>query len=327
MKHFLRIIAALAVSVVVPATQVFAAEYRFLASWDKNYPGVTHIAQPFIKNVEAASKGSMKLIMSGPETVPPFEQLQPVGSGAFQFLFTHGAYHFGTTPYLAALEALGGDLQSRRAAGVWDVVDKHYQRYGLKLIALTMTPDGGYNIFARQPIGPSGDLQGRKIRGTPTYHSVFRMLGASPVVLPPSDIYTSLEKGVIDGGAWPVVGLLGYRWYEVAKYLVRPAFGYVAQPIFMNLAAWNKLSEADKKMLLQEGRKIEDQWDRETARLAADEEKALLAKGMTVTQMGDAQKARLKQAWSDGLWEMTSQKAKKDIDELRAFAKSKGLAN
>ena len=110
MKHFLRIIAALAVSVVVPATQVFAAEYRFLASWDKNYPGVTHIAQPFIKNVEAASKGSMKLIMSGPETVPPFEQLQPVDSGAFQFLFTHGAYHFGTTPYLAALEALGGDL-------------------------------------------------------------------------------------------------------------------------------------------------------------------------------------------------------------------------
>ncbi len=327
MEYFLRVVAAFAVSAIVTATQALAADYRFLSSWDKNYPGVTHIAEPFIKNVEAASKGSMKLIMSGPETVPPFEQLQPVGSGAFQFLFTHGAYHFGTTPFLAAVEALGGDLQSRRAAGVWDVVDKHYQRYGLKLIALTMTPDGGYNIFTREPIGPSGDLQGRKIRGTPTYHSVFRMLGASPVVLPPSDIYTSLEKGVIDGGAWPVVGLLGYRWYEVAKYLVRPAFGYVVQPIFMNLAAWNKLSEADKKMLLQEGRRIEDQWDKEAARLAAEEEKALLGKGMMITQMGDAQKAKLKQAWSDGLWDLTSQKAKKDIDELRAFAKRNGLAN
>jgi TRAP-type C4-dicarboxylate transport system substrate-binding protein len=327
MKQLIRAIAAFAALVVVPATQAFGADFRLLASWDKNYPGVTHIAEPFIKNVEAATKGRMKLIMSGPETVPPFEQLQPVGSGAFQFLFTHGAYHFGTTPFLAALEALGGDLQSRRAAGVWDVVDKHYQRYNLKLIALTMTPDGGYNIFTRQPIGPSGDLQGRKIRGTASYHSVFRMLGASPVVLPPSDIYTSLEKGVIDGGAWPVVGLLGYRWYEVAKYLVRPAFGYVAQPIFMNLAAWNKLSDADKKILLQEGRKIEEQWDREAARLSADEEKALLAKGMMVTQMGAAQKARLKQAWSDGLWELTSQKAKKDIDELRAFARSKRLAN
>jgi len=110
-KHFLGVIAAFAVSAIVPATQAFAADCRFLASWDENYPGDTHIAEPFIKNVEAASKGSMKLIMSGPETVPPFEQLQPVGSGAFQFLFTHGAYHFGTTPFLAALEALGGDLQ------------------------------------------------------------------------------------------------------------------------------------------------------------------------------------------------------------------------
>jgi len=327
MKYFLRVIAAFAVLAVVPATQVFGADYRFLSSWDKNYTGLAHIVEPFIKNVETASKGGMKLIMSGPETVPPFEQLQPVGSGAFQFLFTHGAYHFGTTPFLVAVEALGGDMSSRRAAGVWEVVDKHYQKYGLKLISLTMSPDAGYGIFTRQPIGPSGDLQGRKIRGTPTYHSVFRMLGASPVVLPPSDIYTSLEKGVIDGGAWPVVGMIGYRWYEVAKYLVRPAFGYVAHSMFMNLAAWNKLADAEKKILLQEGRKIEDQWYKEAARLADEEEKALLARGMMITHMGEAQKAKLKQTWSEGLWELASQKAKQDIDELRAFARSKGLAN
>jgi TRAP-type C4-dicarboxylate transport system substrate-binding protein len=282
------IAAAFAALVGAPAFQAGAADYRFLASSDKNYPGVTAIAEPFAKSVEAASGGRMKLVLSGPETVPPFEQLQPAGAGAFQFLFTHGAYHFGTTPFLVALEALGGDLESRRAAGVWAVVDAHYQNHGLKLIALTMTPDGGYNIFTRQAVAPAGDLQGRKLRGTPTYHAVFPMLGASPVVLPPAEIYTALDKGVIDGAARPVVGVFGNRWYEVSKYLVRLAFGYVAQPIFMNLAAWNGLPEADRKLLLDEGRKIEDRWYKDAARLADEEEKALLAKGMAITQMGEA---------------------------------------
>ena len=61
------------------------------------------------------------------------------------------------------------------------------------------------------------------------------------------------------------------------------------------------------------------------AKLIAEEEKALVAKGMQIVQMGEAQKAKLHAAWSEGLWEMSAPKAKKDIDELRAFAKSKGL--
>src|SRR5690349_9563418 len=125
-------------------SQVFAADYRFLSSWDVRHPSYYVLYEPFAKSVEAASSGRIKLVFSGPETVPSFEQLQPAGSGAFHFLLTHGAYHFGTTPYLAAVEAMGGDRDKRRAAGVADMIDKHYQRYGLKLIAYAMTPNGGY---------------------------------------------------------------------------------------------------------------------------------------------------------------------------------------
>lgn len=309
------------------ATLVSAADYRFLASWDNRSTAVPVLAEPFIKNVTTRTNGKMTLIFAGPEAVPPFEQLQPVGSGAFHFLLTHGAYHFGTTPFLSAAEALGGDVQSRKAAGLRELVDKHYQKYGLKLISLTQTPDGAYNILLRHPIGPSGDLQGRKIRSTPQYQAVFNLLGASTVVLPPHEIYTALEKGVVDGAAWPVMGILPYRWHEVAKYLVRPAFGFSMYPIFMNLAAWKRLTDGEKKILLEEGVKLDDHGYKEFGRVAAEEEKALLANGMRITYLGDVQKAKLKQAWSNGLWEAAAQKAKKDIDELRAFAKAKGLAN
>lgn len=324
MKRWIGIVTIAAVG-LGSVTSANAADYRWLSGWDDNYPAMPYIVTPFIKAVEAASKGSIKIQRSGPETVPAFEQLQPVASGAFHFLFTHGAYHFGTTPMLTAIEAIGGTPESRRASGIFELIDKHYQKMGLKLVSIPMGPDGGYAILLRQPPGPSGDLQGRKIRGTPSYHGVFRMLGASPVQLPPGEIYTSLDKGVVDGAAWPVLGPLNYRWYEVAKYMLRPGFGFTTQPLLMNLAAWNKLSDAERKILLDEGRKMEDLWPVEAAKLFQSEEKALIEKGMTVVQMGEAQKVKLKDAWSEALWEMSLPKAKKDVEELRAFAKSKGL--
>jgi TRAP-type C4-dicarboxylate transport system substrate-binding protein len=97
----------------------------------------------------------------------------------------------------------------------------------------------------------------------------------------------------------------------------------------MHRAAFERLPDADRKIVLDEGRKAAERWQRESARLAAEEEKALLAKGMEITYMGDAQRAKLKQVWSDGLWEsaMRAPKTRKDIEELRAFAKAKGLAD
>ncbi len=211
---------ALAIGVLATPT-VSAAEYRWLNSWDKTIPHISLLIEPYQKAVEAASKGSIKFIVSGPETVPAFEQLQPVASGAFQFLNTHGAYHFGTTPLLAVIEAIGGTPEQRRSSGLFELVDKYYQRLGLKIIAMPMGPDGGYQIILRQPLTANGDLAGRKI--------------------------------------------------------------------------------------------------------IADEEKELVAKGLTIVQMNDSSRAKLKQAWSDGLWEIAGQKAKKEVDELRALAKSKGL--
>jgi TRAP-type C4-dicarboxylate transport system substrate-binding protein len=303
-----------------------SAEFRALSSWDPSYIPRTALFEKFLKNVETASKGDFKFNVSGPETVPPFEQLQPAGSNVFQFLFTHGAYHFGTTPYLVAIEGFSGDLAKWRAAGIKELVDKHYQKFGLKLLVFPSVPDGSaYNIILKAPVGPSGDLQGRKIRATPTYAGILAMLGASPVNLPPAEIYPSLEKGVVDGAAWPVIGPLGYRWYEVAKNIMRPSFGVVVHSVFVNLNAWNGLSEAQRKLLNDEATKMEDAWYLEWPKIAKDEQEALLAKGAQLTEIGATQKAKLADAWTTGVLDFTMPRNPKEIGELREFAKSKGL--
>ncbi|MFN0300526.1 MAG: TRAP transporter substrate-binding protein [Burkholderiales bacterium] len=307
------------------ATAAQSADYRWLNSWDRNNPAVSILIEPYLKAVEAASKGSMKFVASGPETVPAFEQLQPVASGAFQFLFTHGAYHFGTNPLLVSVEALTGTPEQRKASGVFEAVDMQYQKIGLKLVTIAITQDGGYQIVLKKPLTAAGDLQGHKIRGNPTYASVIKMLGASMVTLPPSEIFTSLDKGVIDGFAWPSYGVKEMRFHEAAKYILRPAFGYGTYPVLANLAVWNKLPAADKKIMQDEGVKMSERWLKESAALIESDEKALIASGLTVVQMTPAHRAQLKRAWSDGIWELTAQKHKKEVEEIRAIAKAKGI--
>lgn len=321
----LRALAAALTVAFLPFT-ASAVELRVLSSWDQSYPPRPKLLDVYLKNVETASKGDIKFIVSGPETVPAFEQLQPVSAGVFQMLFTHGAYHAGQNPYLLAAEALGGDLKKWRDAGVREAIDKHYQKSGLKLVALGQSPEGtAYHIILRQPVGPSGDLAGRKIRGTQTYSGAFAALGASPVVLPPSEIYSALEKGVVDGAAWPVLGVLDYRWYEVAKYVMRPTFGTVVYPIFMNLAAWNKLTEAQRTLMLDEGRKVEDMWFTEWVKLGDAEAKTLVERGAQLTNIGEEKKAVLNKALADTLFQIGLKNNAKDVGELRDWAKSKGL--
>lgn len=304
-----------------------AADYRMLMSWDQNYPMRKLLVEPFIKRVDEGSKGSVKLRLSGPETAPPFEQLQPTGSGVFHFLFTHGAYHFGTTAHATAVEALSGGLDEWRKAGVRQELDKHYNQFGLTLIGLAVSsPGAGYNILLRQPVKPTGDLAGYKIRGTPSYGGVVKMLGASPVVLPPGEIYTSLEKGLVDGAAWPTFGMSPYRWYEVAKFLLRPSFGTTTQLIFANKATWDKMPAADRDIVMKELARLEDDYKKLYDQVTADEEKELKSKGVAIVQMGDAQKGKLAGAWSDGLWELSAQKNKAATDALRAWGVSKGLS-
>jgi TRAP-type C4-dicarboxylate transport system substrate-binding protein len=313
---------ALAIALVLPAIGAEAQQFRMLSSWDKNYANNPVVLNPFMEGIEAASNGRMKFTVSGPETVPPFEQLEPLASGAFDFLFTAGSYHFGTTPVLSVMGALEGDLLSVRASGILDEINKYYEKIGVKVIALPITPNGGYHIILKQPVGPSGDLQGRKIRGTPVYASVIKMLGGAMTVLPPAEIYTSLEKGVADGASWPVTGALSFRWNEVAKYLLRPAFGVETAPILMNLNTWNKLSEADRAIIQQQARKVEDLFYKEIVRMWRDEEAELLAQGVAVTTMGDTQKSKLQDAWSTGIWDLAAAKQPTEIEALHRFARA-----
>jgi TRAP-type transport system periplasmic protein len=306
----------------------FAADFRMVAAADDNFPGTAIVATGFIQGVAAASNGSIKITKSGPEAVPPFETLRPTSAGAFQFLFTNGVYHSGTTTMGMTLDALSrGDVAARYSSGVYEALDKHYEKFNLKVVALPISKGSGYTIILKNALPPEGDLKGRKIRSTPTYGGVLGMLGATIVVQPPGEVYSSLEKGVVEGATWPALGILGTRWYEVAKYLVRPTFGVSGLMLMMNRDAWNKLSDSEKKIVLAEGRKVEDAWFNEYARLVREEEQELKAKGIIIAELPAKYTSQIEAAWAEGIWKIVEEKNGEEAKTFHSLAKSKGLTD
>lgn len=145
-----------------------AQDLRLLSGWDSSYAAVGEVLMPFIATIEDATTADIDINVMGPETVPPFEQIDPVVRGVFDMLYTNGAYHFNEIASGMTMDAMNGNTEKLREAGVWGAVDAHYQEIGLKLIA-ALVDLNGYHIMLKEPAGDSG-LEGRRIRGTPIYH-------------------------------------------------------------------------------------------------------------------------------------------------------------
>ncbi len=320
------LIGGLMLALALPATAAQALELKYLSSWTPNNKGSWVSEEMFMKMVTEESKGRLTIKRSGPEAVPAFEQLQPVGAGVFDILITHGAYHSGTTGIGMALDGIAGDPAKRRETGIWDFAAKHYAKFGLTAISFIPQGKHGYQIILRDPVGPTGDLKGLKIRGTTTYHPLLKALGASPVVLAPTDVYTSLEKGVVDGAAWPTVGVVDMKWPEVAKHFVLPAYGISTLEIFVNTNAFNRLSPEDKKVLLDVGQKMEVRIWNEYDKLADEEIVAMKKAGMKEARLSKENEARLGSLFAEGVWELAIAKNKAEAEAFRKLVNDKKMA-
>src|SRR5258705_8973831 len=113
-----------------------------------------------------------------------------------------------------------------------------------------------FHFYLNKPIS-SADLTGLKLRITPVYRDFFQALGATVVQTAPGEVYTALERGVVDGYGWPITGIFDLGWHEKTKYRVDPGFYTAEVSILVNKAAWDKLSDAQRNLLRKAGEQAE----------------------------------------------------------------------
>jgi TRAP-type transport system periplasmic protein len=300
-------------------------ELRALSGFAPNLAFSREIIRVYLDNVQKTSNGAFTSKLSGPEVVPFADQFQPAAAGAFDLLFTHPAYHSGTTAIGLAMDAIEPDAAKRRSSGVFDFVDRHYNKLGLKVVAITATGSKGFQFVSRQPIkGPNG-LAGMKVRATVSYHPMIKTLGGSPVVMGAGEVYSALEKGVIDAAAWGLTGAADFKWNEVAKYLARPTFGQASLFTFMNLKAWNALAPVQQKLMADEAIKLEAFTVKRFDELASEEFAELKKRGMQETAFAPNDASRLESLWAQGVWEVARAKNGADAEQMYALAKKGSL--
>ncbi|NMM45290.1 TRAP transporter substrate-binding protein DctP [Rhodospirillaceae bacterium KN72] len=317
-------IAAATGSASAPAP-VEAAELRMLSGFSPNFVWYREIGPRFIEMVQEKSGGDTTISFTGPDAVPTFEQFQPVQAGVFDLLFTHPAYHSGTTSVGLAIDAIDVDPVKRRDVGIIDYIDQHYMQRGMKLISAPSTGTKGFRYYLREPIDGVPGLNGRIIRGTVSYHPMIKALGGSPLNMPVSEIYTALQRGTVDGAAWGLTGAKDLKWNEIIKYMADPVFGQVGVMIFMNLDSWNALDEKTQNILLEAGREIEVEAQSHFDKLQADEFEWLSANGMEVTSFDPSEGNEFERLWAEGVWEVAAEVSGDDARKLRELAKSHGM--
>ena len=164
-------------------------------------------------------------------------------------MITSTAYVAGALPELnATWFGFGASPAELRAAGLVAALDK-VTREKTGVMVLGMPLQMRFNLYLRKSI-EGANLAGLKLRSTPIYEPVLKGLGAATVTVPPADLLTALETGIVDGFAWPAVAVTGPGYARAVKFKVTPPWWVGTDVALMNARTFDLLSDELKKLLV-----------------------------------------------------------------------------
>ncbi len=177
------------------------------------------------------------------------------------------------------------------------------------LVGLGYWENGFFNFTnSKHPIAKLEDFQGLKLRAVQAKISqeTIKALGANPITLAVPELYTALETRTVDGQGTPTAVIAALKLNEVQKYLSLTRHAYGAFIPLVSKKFWDKLSAADRQILLDsaaEARTYQRKVARDQAKSAQD---AMAAKGLLVNDIAPAERDRMRAAVKP-VWDEFSQ--------------------
>lgn len=321
MRNVIALTAAAALAVA--ATSATAqTNIRMLKTWDDRYPGSVAICDRFAELLTEASGGEITVQISGPETIPPLEQLEPTQLGLFQVLCTYPGFHTGSATLLTGLESIRPDAEAFRASGAMEVVRETYGALGLHAISVPLAH--GYWIYLNRDLSEAGDLSGMQIRALPPQHPYITSVDGTPVVLPPAEMFSALERGVVDGALFPAAGATGYGFPEVTdRYFTTD----VSAPhvILANQAFWDGLPEEVRTIFEEQAEILENEIPGVYEALNTAEQERLAEAGMELLTLSDDVATRMSEGIASGSWAFAGSRDGEAATRLHAVVEEAGL--
>jgi TRAP-type transport system periplasmic protein len=299
---------AAAEEVTLRAVSAFAEGTEFSRNFER-----------FIEKVNADGKGLIKInYIGGPRAVPPFEVGNAVRTRVVDMANVTGAFYTNLMPEADGFKLNGKPMSEQRKNGTWEYMNQlHNQKLGSQYLARQFH-NVPFHIYLNKKIDKI-DFSGLKIRVTPVYRDVVEALGGTPITTAPGEVYTALERGVVDGYGWPITGIFDLGWDKVTKFRMEPPFYSVEVNVLVNLDTWKGLNDAQRKVLDDAALWLEALDSEKDAAIKAERERQAAA-GIQALDFGPAaSKAFLDRAY-DVAWQSVVKRARETGPKLRQLA-------
>ncbi|HET6521487.1 MAG TPA: TRAP transporter substrate-binding protein [Geminicoccaceae bacterium] len=318
------------------AVPAVAADYNWTfqssaQSGDPFYP----IQQEWGEKIGEASGGRIAIEVLPVNAVVQYnETLEAAGAGILTGHLTDPSYVAGKDPAFAVIgnlvAAWGHPFEMREfleEGGGYEVYRELLEQYNLHLIGAAWT---GLEAFvSKVPIRGVDDLRGVKIRAPEgLVQEVFAAAGATPVNLPASEVYTSLERGVVDAADYSVFSAnhaLGF--HQFARYPNYP--GFHSMPVVevaMNLDEWNALPDDLKEIVTAETRQLSTDMVEQLEALDQEAVEEAKAQGVEIIDWPEEERVKFRQIAQEqwAKWAGQSEIAQRWYDTVTAYLEEQG---
>lgn len=321
----------------LPSTVAAAdtVKWRMQVLWD---PGTTpyKTAELFAERVKELTGGRLEIKVFAPGSLVPTNQmLDAVQAGMFEMMWQYEGYYIGKMPQVAFTSSLPLGFTDSWQFETWfwklggvEMLRKAYAKQGVYYIGPTIY--GEEPIHSKIPLRSVDDFKGKTGRFVGLAGPALQKLGAAVTPLPTAEVYSALEKGVIDfadrGG---LAANYDAGLHEVAKYIILPGFHQptTATCFAANMKAWEKLPKDVRAILEAAVRETSAELFQESLVKDFEALEKFKEKGVEVIRLPDADVRKIRVAVM-AVWEEYANKspeAREVLDSQKQWMKLLGL--
>ena len=299
--------AVLTTALTVAASASAVEQLRAVHAFDTSLIYTQSFLQ-FVDKLNERGEGVVQIsVMGGPEAIGLGEQPDAVRNGVVDMAYTAASFYAGAVPERDIMVASNTNAIYARESGGMDLLNEiHQEKMGVYHLGWF---DSGvsYNLYTvNEPeIDEDGRLSvsGLRLRSNPVYDAFFRdYLGAEPISLPTTDVYSALERNVVNATGWTQIGLADLNWDQFLNYRIEPSFFSTDMGVIINLDSWNALSQEAQDILTE----VAVEHERESAeRLAAESERQqaeMVEQGMQVVELSGEVRETFSEAAREATW-------------------------
>lgn len=290
----------------------------------------------FIDDVQTMSGGEIAIEMFySSSVVATVETFDAAINGILDCDATGGAYQTGKNPAFQFVGDIMGGYDTPWQQYSWlyygdgyQAAQDLYNAQGMQLIGWAIY--GQESFASSRPLAGPEDLVGWKFRSPPGMETeIFEELGASPIVMDFTEIFTALETGIIDGAdASGLANNVGLGLYDIVSHATYPGFHSMpSDHLACNQAVWEGMTEQQRRIIDTAWQKLSFQIALANEKNNAEAAAALTAAGVTLHDWSAEDRAAFRVgaqvAWED--WGTRSPEAGALLASHKAYLSQLGL--